>query len=160
MLPRLVPHILLALCLAVLLAACANATPPFERQAWEGTTTTAEGTFPLTIATTLTAGGGWTGTYTVERTPPFTGDVDATLAAGVLEGVLVVSDACTFELVGTVSDDALDATFAPTECSGGASGTWRATRTAPDPAANDTGTPTTGDATFDGAAAFDTAIFR
>jgi hypothetical protein len=149
------PHrptpLLLALCLATLLAACTSG-PTTNQQAWEGTTTSADGTFPLTVAVTLTTDGAWTGTYTVERTPAFTGAVDATLVAGVLEGVLNVSDDCRFALTGTVTADALEAAYAPTECPGGSDGTWTAIRTTPvPPASSSHPTATFGDAAFDAA---------
>ena len=91
------------------------------------------------------------------RGAPFTGRVDGTLANGVLEGALVVSEACRFGLVGTVSGDALEATFAPTGCPGGAEGTWTATRTTPGPLPDPPGDDA---ASFDGGATFDTARFR
>ena len=143
--------------LAALLAACASPTPAAQRGAWEGTSTSADGAFPLTIATTLSAAGGWTGTYTLARAAPFSGRVDGTLVNGVLEGALVVSDACRFGLVGTVTGDALEATFAPTGCPGGAEGTWTATRTTPGPLPDPPGDDA---ASFDGGATFDTARFR
>ncbi len=154
--PRQVAAVLLAGCLALVLAACAATAPSSERQAWAGTSTAGADTFPLTIDATLTSAGAWTGTYTVDRTPPFTGDVEARLLAGALAGELIVSDACRFELAGTVSADALDATFAPTDCPGGTGGTWSATPTTPTPT---TDTPTDG-ATFGGGATFGAATFR
>ncbi len=149
---------LLAAGLTLLLAACAT-TPSSELQAWTGTSTAGADTYPLTIDATLSPAGAWAGTYTVERTPPFTGDIAGTLVAGVLEGELTVSDACRFELVGTVTGDALDATFAPTDCPGGSGGTWSATRTTPTLSAGPPTGPTDG-ATFDGDATFNAATFR
>lgn len=146
---------LLAVGLALALAACA-APASDERQAWSGTSTSGTDTFPLTIDATLTPAGAWSGTYTLERTPPFTGDVIATLVGGVLAGELTVSNDCRFELAGTVTADALEATFAPTDCPGGTGGTWSATRTSPAPSAS---VPPDG-ASFGDGASFDDAAFR
>lgn len=158
MAPRPIPIGLLAGCLALVLAACAGANPTSERQAWSGTTTSADGTFPLTVVATFQPTGAWTGTYTVERTPPFTGDVDATLLEGVLDGELVVTASCRFELTGIVAGDALEATFAPVACPGGAAGSWSASRTtAPVPTG---GTTEPADAAFDSGATFGDATFR
>jgi hypothetical protein len=153
--PRLHPAGLLAVGLALALAACA-APASDERQAWSGTSTSGADTFPLTIDATLTPTGAWAGTYTLERTPPFTGTVTATLTAGVLAGELLVANDCRFELAGTLTADALDATFTPTACPGGTGGTWSATRTTPTPSASE---PASG-ARFDDGATFDAATFR
>jgi hypothetical protein len=69
---------------------------------------------------------------------------------------IILSDVCRFEFAGTINADALDATFEPTACPGGAGGTWSATRTSPTSNAS-----TRNDAaTFDDGAAFDAARFR
>lgn len=150
---------LLAAGLVFLMAACA-VPPSAERQAWLGTTTADADTHTLAIDVTLTPTGAWSGTYTVERTPAFTGDVDGTLVDGNLQATLTVSPACRFELAGTVTGSSLDATFAPTECDGGSGGVWSATRTTPAPAADATSPIPSDDATFDGGASFDAAGFR
>ena len=153
--PRPLPVGLLAVGLALALAACA-APASDERQAWTGTSTTGATTVPLTIDATLTPAGAWSGTYTLQRTPAFTGDVTATLAAGALTGELTVANDCRFALAGTITADALEATFTPTDCPGGTGGTWSATRTTPTP---NTSAPADG-ARFDDGATFDAATFR
>ena len=157
--PRDVSLGLLAAGLVFLLAACA-APPSSERQAWVGTTTTDDGTHPLAIDVTSSPTGAWSGTYTVERTPAFSGDVDGTLVDGNLQATLIVSPACRFELAGTVTSTSLDATFAPTECDGAIGGVWTATRTTSAPATDATPPSPSDDATFDGGASFDAARFR
>lgn len=148
----------IAIGLALLLTACASVTSGVQTQAWIGTSEAGGASHPLVIATTLTPAGAWTGAYTVQRTPPFTGDIDATLIGGVLAGTLVVSPDCSFELAGTVSGDQLDAAFAPTGCPGGEGGTWTATRSTT-PTSGAAPDPATDVASFDGAA-FDATRFR
>lgn len=151
---------LIAAGLALVLASCAAGDRVAEVQAWAGTSTTGDATYPLAIDTTLAPSGAWAGTYTVQRTPPFTGEVEGTLVNGVVDGVLIVSSACRFELAGTVSDAALDATFTPSDCPGATGGTWTVTRSAATPDEDADGGATTGGATFDSDATFDNARFR
>lgn len=150
---------LLAILFALLLAACAGGVPPAQSQSWTGTTTSADGTYPLALATTLDGAGAWTGTYTVDRVPPFTGDVDAELSAGELEGEVVVTDDCRFALAGTIAEDTLTATFSPTMCPGGVEGTWSVTLATSTPGVV-TVEPDPDAAIFDGTATFDAARFR
>jgi hypothetical protein len=157
--PRRPPLGPLAVSLALVLAACSGGAPKVQSQSWTGTTTSADVSSALVLATTLAPTGAWMGTYTVDRAPPFTGALDATFSGGALEGVLVVSDECGFALAGTVTGDTLAATFSPTSCPGGVGGTWAATLVATTPGATPPD-PTHGDATFDGAATFDDARFR
>lgn len=112
---------------AITISACSNAPVP-QPQAWTGTTTSGATVHPLQVDVELT-GTVWSGTYTVDSAPPFTGDVVAELIDGVLTGQLIATSSCTFDLTGTVTDDALEATFDPTDCPGGAPGTWSATPT-------------------------------
>ncbi len=150
---------LLAILFALVLAACAGGVPPVQSQSWTGTTTSADGTFGLTIATTLDGAGAWPGTYTVDRVPLFTGDVDADLSNGELVGELVVSADCRFALAGTMADDVLTATFSPTACPSGVGGTWSVTLSTSTPGAV-TVEPDPDAATFDEGAVFGAAVFR
>jgi hypothetical protein len=152
------PSSLFAIGLALVLASCGGGAPPTQSQSWSGTTTSADVTYPLVIATTLAPTGAWVGTYTVMRAPPFTGAVDATISGSQLEGVLVVTDACRFTLTGSLAGDALTATFSPTACPGGVGGTWAATRVGAAVAAT-TIQSAPGSASF-GAASFGAARFR
>jgi hypothetical protein len=113
--------------LAIAVTACSTAPTP-QAQAWSGTSTSGETAHPLQVDVAV-LGADWTGTYTIGTTPPFTGDVTAELADGVLTGELIATSACTFALTGTVTDDALEATFTPAGCPGGEAGTWSATPT-------------------------------
>lgn len=116
---------ILALVLAALaLAACS--TPP-QVQTWTGTTTSGGTSQPLTVEAALAPDGSWVGTYTVASEPPFSGDVVATLTGTALEGELIATHACRYDLSGTLDGDALTATFEPANCPGGATGTWSAT---------------------------------
>jgi hypothetical protein len=145
--------------LTLLLASCASRGPTIQGQTWIGTTTAGAAAHPLAIATTLDPAGAWTGTYTVERTPSFTGELDAELSNGELVGVLIVSDACRFALEGNVTGDALTATFSPTACPGGVGGTWSATLETSTPGAT-TIVPHPDAATFDDGALFGAAVFH
>lgn len=109
---------------AVALTAC-SLTPPPRAQTWTGTTAFGAAVHPLQVDVVL-RGTDWTGRYTIGSTPPFTGDVVAELVDGVLTGELRATATCTYDLAGTVTEDALDATFTPSACAGGEGGTWNA----------------------------------
>lgn len=111
--------------MAIGLTAC-GLTPPPHAQTWTGTTTFGATAHPLHIDVVL-RGTDWTGRYTIGSTPPFTGDVVAELIDGTLTGELQATATCTYTLAGTITHDALDATFTPTACPGGEGGTWTAT---------------------------------
>ena len=117
----------LAAVAAITLAACGVAPAP-QAQAWTGTTAYGTTVEPLQVDVAID-GTAWSGTYTIGSTPPFTGDVVADLVDGVLTGQLIATSSCRFDLTGTVTADALDATFVPTACPGGETGTWSATPT-------------------------------
>ena len=106
-------------CLAALLTACASPTPAAQRGAWEGTSTSADGAFPLTLATTLSAAGGWPGPTRSSAAPPSPAASTPRSRTG-SSTVPWSSRRLPIRLVGTVSGDALEATFAPTGCPGGA----------------------------------------
>jgi hypothetical protein len=114
----------LAASVAVAVTACGGAPVP-QAQVWTGTTEYGGAVLPLQVDVAV-AGADWSGSYTIGSTPPFTGDVVAELLGGVLTGQLVATTSCSFDLVGAVSDDALEATFTPAACPGGVSGTWSA----------------------------------
>jgi len=153
------PNVGLLALLGISLAACSGGGPTIQSQSWTGTSTVAGVAHPLELRTTLTPGGAWTGAYRLDRTPPFTGTVDARFADGALTGVVVVSADCRFALAGQRTGDELTATFVPTTCPGGAGGTWSATLVSSTPGAT-APEPIPDEETFDGGAAFDVARFR
>lgn len=114
----------LAASVAIALTACGGAPVP-QAQAWTGTTEFGGAVHPLRVDVVVD-GTDWSGSYTVGSTPPFSGDVVAELVGGVLTGRLIATTNCTFDLVGAINDDALEATFTPAPCPGGATGTWNA----------------------------------
>jgi hypothetical protein len=153
------PNVGLLALLGIALAACSGGGPTSQRQTWTGTSTVAGVAHPLELRATLTPGGVWAGAYRLDRTPPFTGAVDARFADGTLTGVVVVSDACRFALAGQRTGDEIVATFLPTDCPGGVGGAWRATLASSTPGATPP-EPIPDEETFDGGAAFDVAHFR
>ena len=117
--------------LALAITACSTAPAP-QPQSWTGTTTSGDAVQPLEVdatLTTTTTGSAWSGTYTIGSTPPFTGDVVAELAGEALTGELIATSSCRFALTGNLTATTLEAAFAPTDCPGGAAGTWSATPT-------------------------------
>ena len=113
--------------LAIAISACSPAPTP-QAQSWTGTSTSGATVQSLQIDVGV-LGTDWSGTYTIGSTPPFTGDVNAELEGNVLTGELHATTSCTFTLTGTVTDDALEATFTPADCPGADAGTWSATPT-------------------------------
>lgn len=109
---------------AVAITACGQVDGP-RAMRWEGTTTTGAASQPLTVEV-VAHRGAWEGTYTIGGTPPFTGILEADVVAGALTGTLRATPTCSFEIVGNVDEDVLEASYEPVACPGGAAGTWSA----------------------------------
>ncbi|CAN5639139.1 hypothetical protein BH23DEI1_BH23DEI1_11570 [soil metagenome] len=124
---RIVITAIITAIIAATVTACGSAPSP-QVQAWIGTSTSGTSTHSFEVAAVLD-GREWLGTYTLGSTPPFTGDVVAELADGVLTGQLIATASCAFDLNGTLTAEALEAAFTPTACPGGEAGTWSATPT-------------------------------
>lgn len=149
----------LSVVLSVAVLGCTRVAPTTTNESWDGTVTLGDTTVDFELDVRVTEAGAWTGTYTVLATPPYSGDVTATVEGGVLRGTLVATRACTFDLDGTVAGGSLIASFVPTGCPGGLLGTWIARRLGT-PRQPQVIPPTPGDVASFGSAVFGTARFR
>lgn len=103
--------------LAILLVAC-QAPPPTI--SYEGTSTVGGLEQPLTLAVTR-HGDRLVGEYRVRAA---VGKLAGTLNGADLTATLTPAPDCSYEFLGAFSLDAITGAFEPTDCAGGASGTW------------------------------------
>lgn len=115
--------VVLVVAVLLLVTSCSSPVTP---DIWNGETTNSDtGAVQGLRLEVVNRSDSWRGSYYVEAAR---GAFDGTNDNGVLTATLIASDTCTFELNGTVTGDALTATFEPTDCPGGNTGTWALNR--------------------------------
>lgn len=115
---------ILTIVVAAAVAGCGTTGPAGTAETWTGTTTYDGTSHGLTVEVVREPDGAWTGTYTLETSPSFTGEVVATVADQALTGDLVATGSCRYALEGTIDGDVLVADFEPAPCDGASSGSW------------------------------------